>query len=166
MLWLIAIAIVAAASVAAWRLWRHWVQPWREIERLVHEVVAGQQPRTFLVDGNDCAQRVGIALEDVFLRQRDLARRGDESVVEIDAILGAMRDGLAVINADGSVRILNAALRRLFAVSDNGTPRYVMETFRDAAVAELVRRSLRTGETGTATINVRNAATVDRRVAV
>lgn len=161
-----AVGVAFVAGVSLWA-WRGWVQPWREMEELVQEVIHGRAPRTFLISGNRSTERIGVALEDVFLRQRDLTQRALEDELNTQAILGAMRDGLAVLDASGRVRILNQALRQLFALAEEGAGRNVIETFRDPLVADLVTRTLRTGEAGNASINVRGSWTnEDRRVAV
>lgn len=164
--WLAGAAVILLGGVAL-RLWGAWVRPWRDVEELVRDVTNGRAPRTFILNGNRLAERVGVALEDVFLRQRDLARRAAQDELNIRAILGAMRDGLAVIDGDVRVRIVNSAVRQLFGITDEQVGGNVLETFRDALVADVVTRTLRTGETATAAINVRgNSTTEDRRVAV
>lgn len=165
--WFLAIVGAVLACVCAVRFWRAWLRPWRDVERLVDDVINARAPRTFIIDGNASAQRIGIALEDVFLRQRELARRAEDDELNIRTILGAMHDGLAVIDSDGRVHLLNAAARRLFDINDERLGSNAMETFRDALVAELVTRTLRTGEPATESINIRRgSATEDRRVAI
>jgi two-component system phosphate regulon sensor histidine kinase PhoR len=167
MLWFVATVGFIIACIAAQRFWRAWLRPWRDLEELVTEVINGRAPRTFLVDGNASAQRIGVAMEDVFLRQRELAKRAEEDELNIRTILGAMRDGLAVVDADGRVGLLNAASRQLFAINDERLGANVMETFRDTMVADVVTRTLRTGATATESINLRGASSSgDRRVAV
>lgn len=167
MLWFVAIVGCIIVGVAAVRFWRAWLRPWKDVERLVHDVIKGRAPRTFLVDGNSSAQRIGIALEDVFLRQQELAKRAGEDELNIRTILGAMRDGLAVVDADGRVRLLNRALRELFAIDEDRVGANLLATFRDTRVVETVTRTLRAGETATESINLRDhTGNGDRRVAV
>lgn len=166
MFWIVAALILSAAAVvAAIGHWRYWMRPWRDVERLVDDVVNGRAPRTFIVDGNRPAARIGVALETIFLRGRDLERRAHENESDVRSILGAMRDGLAVVAPDGRVRLLNTAARELLNVRDESPAGTVMETFRDAIVAELVATTLRTGTTETRSINLRSGA-ADRQVAV
>lgn len=167
MLWIVASVCSVLVCIAAVAHWRHWMRPWREIEDLVRDVIRGRAPRTFLVNGNRTAERIGLALEDVFHRQRDLTQRAQENELNIRTILGAMRDGLAVVDGDGRVRLLNAALRQLFEISEDRVGGNVMETFRDTLVAEVVTRTLRTGEVATESINLRNGSSRgNRHVAV
>lgn len=167
MVWFVAVAGGIALCIAALHFWRAWIQPWRELERIVTDVIHARAPGTFIPSGNRIAQRIGIALEDVFLRQRELAARAQQDELNIRTILGAMRDGLAVVDATARVRVVNAAARELFALAEERIDGELMETFRDPLVAELVTRTLETGETGTESINVRGSSQrEDRRVAL
>ena len=79
MAWILAIVVCVGLFVLGRALWRSWVRPWRDVEQLVDDVINARRPRTFLVDGNAAGQRIGVALEDVFLRQRDLTNRAREA---------------------------------------------------------------------------------------
>ena len=167
MFWFLAIVCFAAVGIAVVRFWRGWLRPWKDIEQLLEDVIHGRSPRTFLVSGNRAAQRIGIALEDVFLRQQELAKRADEDELNIRTILGAMRDGLAVIDADGRVRLLNRASRELFAIDEDRAGANLLQTFRDTLLVEAVTRTLRTGQTATESINLRgDSIRGDRRITI
>jgi two-component system phosphate regulon sensor histidine kinase PhoR len=167
MVWFVVSVSFIVAAIVALRLWHKWGRPWGDVEKLVQDVINARAPGTFLVDGNGAAQRIGLALEDVFLRQRDLAKRAQDDELNIRMILGAMRDGLAVVDIDGCVLLLNAAVRQLFALNEDRVGANVMETFGDTLVNEIVTRTLRTGETATKSVNLRGvSSTGDRRVAV
>ena len=167
MVWFVASVCCLVVGVAALRFWRAWLRPWKDVEQLVRDVINGRAARTFLIDGNRSAQRIGVALEDVSLRQQELAKRAGEDELNIRAILGAMRDGLAVIDADGRVRLWNRRLRELFAINDEHAGATLLQTFRDTLVVETVTRTLRTGETASESINLRDhTGNGDRRVAI
>ncbi len=145
MLWVLA-SLACIALVAGFvRFRRNWVRPWHEIEQLVKEVANVRTPPTFLVDGNPRAQRIGLALEEVFLRQRELASRAQAGELNVRGILDAMQDGLAVIDGNARVRLLNPALRRMFSISVERDGAAVLETFRDSLVAKTIDETLRTG---------------------
>src|SRR5919198_1871201 len=103
MLWILLAAIVGSAIVLAYVVWRKWIAPWHEIEKLVRQVGRGEQPRTFLVEGGREAERVGVALEDILTRQRSLDRQLADYTSGQKAIFAAMQDGLLVV--DGERRI-------------------------------------------------------------
>lgn len=158
MAWVLAIVLCVGLFFLGRAFWRTWVRPWRDVERLVDDVINARAPRSFLVDGNAAAQRIGVALEDVFLRQRDLTSRAREGELNIRTILGAMHDGLAVVDAEGRVRLLNRVVRRMFAIADEELGERALETFRDGLVADIVARTLRSGAPETGSINLRSGS--------
>ncbi len=167
MTWILAIVVCVSLFGLARALWRRWGRPWRDVEQLVDDVINARAPRTFLVEGNAAAQRIGVALEDVFLRQCDLTSRAREGELNVRTILGAMRDGLAVVDAEGRVRLLNRVVREMFAIAEEQLGERVLETFRDGLVAGFVARTLRSGAPETGSINLRSGpAEVLRRVSV
>ena len=99
MWWLILAIICGIVAVTVLVFWRKWAAPWRQIEELVTQIGRGERPPTFLVDGGADAQRVGLALESIFARQQELDRQmaGRESGTQ--TILGAVQDGLLVVDA-------------------------------------------------------------------
>lgn len=167
MLWILASFCMVITALAAVRFYRRWVRPWKQMERVVDDVIHARAPQTFLVDGNPGAHRIGIALEQVLVRQRDLSNRAQEGELNVRTILGAMRDGLAVIDADGRVRLTNPALRQMFPMADERPGGTVIETFRDSLVANVVSQTLSAGATATESINLRSdSAAGGRRVAL
>ncbi len=166
MLWIISSVCCVVVMIAIARFYRRWVRPWRDIEQIVKAVGNFRPPRTFLVDGNPFAQRVGIALEDVFSRQRELASRAQEGELNVRTILGAMHDGLAVVDGDGHVRLLNSAARRMFAISEERTGAGLIETFRDGLIANVVNGTLRSGGTATESIKIRGESADAARQAI
>ena len=135
--------LFAAVGVVAWR---KWIAPWRQIERLVTQVAGNDRPRTFLVDGGAEPRRVGLALESIFARQQELNRQiaGRESGTQI--ILGAMQDGLLVVDRSLRVTLVNQAFRKWFGLPEVslGTP--LLDIVRDATVDRLIAEMLRTGQ--------------------
>src|SRR5436190_804868 len=106
MSWLLLGVTCIAFATIAFVGWRKWIAPWRHIEQLVKQIAAGERPRTFLVDGGTLAQRVGLALENIFQRQQQLDQQitGRESGTQ--AILGAMQDGLLVVDTRRHITLL------------------------------------------------------------
>src|SRR5919106_1030846 len=135
--------VFAAVGVVAWR---KWIAPWRQIERLVTQVAGNDRPRTFLVDGGAEPRRVSLALESIFARQQELNRQiaGRESGTQI--ILGAMQDGLLVVDRSLRVTLVNQAFRKWFGLPEVslGTP--LLDIVRDATVDRLIAEMLRTGQ--------------------
>src|SRR5207248_11240953 len=62
-------------------------------------------PSTFLINGGPEPHRVGLALESIFARQQELERQiaGRESGTQ--TILGAMEDGVLVVDARSRITL-------------------------------------------------------------
>jgi two-component system phosphate regulon sensor histidine kinase PhoR len=146
MWWLFLGVVCILLVVTALAIWRKWIAPWRHIEQLVRQIAGGGRPRTFLVNGGAVAQRVGLALEIISARQQELGRQiaGRESGTQ--TILGAMQDGLLVVDQSLRVTLVNHAFRKLFGLPEIslGTP--LLDIVRDATVDRLIGETLRTGK--------------------
>ena len=146
MFWILLAAIIGSTIAIVYLVWRRWIAPWRQIERLVRQIGRGEQPRTFLVEGGKEAQRVSIALENIFRRQLGLNRQIGERASGNRAIFSAMRDGLLVVDAERRITLLNAALQELFALKDDPLGASFLETLRDANVEEAISETFRRRE--------------------
>jgi len=142
---LLGVTCIAFAGIALVG-WRKWIAPWRHIEQLVRQIAGGEQPRTFLVDGGTLAQRVGLALESIFRRQQQLDQQitGRESGTQ--AILGAMQDGLLVVDTRRYIILMNRTFEDLFELRDGTVGAPLLETVRHATLDRLIAETLRTGE--------------------
>ena len=140
------VAIVGSAVAIGYVVWRKWIAPWRQIERLVRQLGRREQPRTFLIEGGGEARRVAVALEDIFARQLQLNRQIGESASGNRAIFSAMRDGLLVVDAERRITLLNAALQELFGLKDDSLGAPFLETMRDANVEEAISETFRCRE--------------------
>src|SRR3989442_9808191 len=138
MFWILLAAIIGSTIAIVYLVWRRWIALWRQIERLVRQIGRGEQPRTFLVEGGKEAQRVSVALEDIFRRQLGLNRQIGERASGNRAIFSAMRDGLLVVDAERRITLLKAALQELFALKDDPLGGCFLETLRDANVEEAI----------------------------
>lgn len=125
--------------------WRKWILPWRQIEGLVRQIGRREQPRTFLIQGGKEAQRVGVALEDIFTRQQELNRQIDERASGQEAILSAMQDGLLVVDGRRRVALLNRAFCNLFEIGEDSLGAPLLESVRDPAVEQIVGETFRRG---------------------
>src|SRR5260370_35246276 len=90
-------ATVGSTVAIVYVAWRKWITPWTHIERLVRQIGRREQPRTFLIQGGKEAQRVGVALEDIFKRQQELNRQIDGGGSGRKGILSAIKDGLLCV---------------------------------------------------------------------
>jgi two-component system phosphate regulon sensor histidine kinase PhoR len=131
-------ATVGSTVAVVYVAWRKWITPWTHIERLVRQIGRREQPRTFLIQGGKEAQRVGVALEDIFKRQQELNRQVDERVSGQKAILSAMQDGLLVVDGRRRLALLNRAFCDLFKIGEDSLGAPLLESVRDPAVEKIV----------------------------
>jgi two-component system phosphate regulon sensor histidine kinase PhoR len=146
MLWLI-ISIAWGSIIAfAYVAWRNWIAPWRQIERLVRQITAGERPRTFLVEGGRRARQISLALENIFARQHAIAEQFAQRESGTKTILSAMHDGLLVVDASGRVVVANETFRKLFSLREvsGGTP--LLDAVRNVELHQLIAETLRNGE--------------------
>src|SRR4029077_14043783 len=126
-------AIIGSTIAVGYFVWRRWIAPWREIERLVRQIGRGDHPRTFLVKGGREAQKVGIALEEISARQRRLDHEAVRRASEQSAIFSAMQDGLLVLDGERRIALFNRTLQRLFGLNENALGAPLLESVREAS---------------------------------
>ena len=146
MYWLILGVLCALFAVTALLLWQKWAAPWPQIEQLVSQIARGESPSTFLVNGGADPHRVGLALETIFARQQELERQiaGRES--DTQTILGAMQDGVLVVDARSRITLMNSTFQRLFDLRDPAVGVPLVEAIRHATLDQLIAETLGTGE--------------------
>ena len=167
MWWLLIAVVCVLVAGCALISWRKWIAPWQRIDELVSQIAGGERPRTFLVDGGTQAQRVGLALETIFERQQQLDQQivGRESGMQ--TILGAMQDGLLVVNARRHIALMNRTFEKLFELRDGGVGAPLLEIVRHATLDRLIAETLRTGEAMRSELSLTDSQTyTERRVEV
>jgi two-component system, OmpR family, phosphate regulon sensor histidine kinase PhoR len=142
MSWLLLAAITGSTIAIACIVRRKWIRPWCEMERLVKQVGRGEQPRTFLIDGSNEARRVSVALEEILTRQRELDRQISERASGQKAILGAMQDGLLVVDGQRRLALINRAFSDLFEIDEDSLGAPLLESVRNPAVERIVAETL------------------------
>jgi two-component system phosphate regulon sensor histidine kinase PhoR len=149
--------------VTALFLWQKWAAPWAQINQLVTQIARGERPSTFLINGGKDPHRVGLALENIFARQQELEGRiaGRESGTQ--TILGAMQDGLLVVDARSRITLMNPTFQELFELHDPAVDVPLIEAVRHATLDQLVTETLRTGEAMRSELSVTNSHTYSER---
>src|SRR5438309_7159147 len=146
MLWLIICIALGSAIAFSYVAWRNWIAPWRKFKQLDRQVVGGERPRIFLVEGVRRARLIILALENIFARQHAI----DEQIAQRESgtktILSAMHDGLLVVDAGGRVVVANETFWKLFSLREvsGGTP--LLDAVRNAELHQLITETLRKGE--------------------
>lgn len=144
--WILLVTLLVSIIVLGHFVWRRWIVPWSEIERLVRQIGRGDQPRTFLIKGGREAQRVGVALEDISSRQQRLDLESARHASEQSAIFSAMQDGLLVLDGERRIALFNRTFQNLFGLDQKSLGVSLLESVRVASVDELISRTFRDGE--------------------
>ncbi|MBA2269479.1 MAG: PAS domain-containing protein [Chthoniobacterales bacterium] len=155
--------LIAAISLALW--WR-WGRPWRDVERIAEAAASGETPPGFLVSGNPSALRVGFALEKLANRRRELEARLSEGQLSVQAVFGAMLDGLVVVDERRRIRMVNREFGRLFGSdhAEPGTP--LLEVIGHASMDRLVTEAMATGEPRRESIQMSRGPSAGRELEV
>jgi len=139
--WTLGIALLLVVA-AAFVLQRLYLRPWRELEHLLTRIGRGEQPPTFLLGGTTRARRVGLALEQLLARQRELDRQVSKDAAEVRAVLAALTDGLLVVDSSQHILICNPAFEELYGQSRIATGTVLLDIIRDSDVIEPIRGAL------------------------
>jgi len=139
--WTLGIALLLVVA-AAFVLQRLYLRPWRELEHLLTRIGRGEQPPTFLLGGITRARRVGLALERLLARQRELDRQVSKDAAEVRAVLAALTDGLLVVDSSQHILICNPAFEQLYGQSRIATGTALLDIIRDSDVIEPIRAAL------------------------
>jgi two-component system phosphate regulon sensor histidine kinase PhoR len=149
--------------VIALVFWQKWAAPWPRIEQLVSQIARSERPSTFLINGGKDPHRVGLALENIFARQQELELQiaGRESGTQ--TILGAMEDGLLVVDARSRVTLMNPTFQKLFELRDPAVGVPLVEAVRHATLDQLVAETLLTGEAMRSELSLADSRTRSER---
>ena len=163
MYWLILGVLCAVFAVTTLLLWQKWAAPWPQIEQLVSQVARGERPSTFLINGGPDPQRVGLALETISAHQQELERQiaGRESGTQ--TILGAMEDGVLVVDARSRITLMNSTFQKLFDLRDPAVDVPLVEVVRHATLDQLIAETLETGEATRSELSVTDSQTHNER---
>jgi two-component system, OmpR family, phosphate regulon sensor histidine kinase PhoR len=163
MCWLILGVLCVLFAVITLVFWQKWAAPWPRIEQLVSQIARSERPSTFLIDGGKDPHRVGLALENIFARQQELELQiaGRESGTQ--TILGAMEDGLLVVDARSRVTLMNPTFQKLFELRDPAVDVPLVEAVRHATLDQLVAETLLTGEAMRSELSLADSRTHSER---
>ena len=140
--WLLFWVFLTTAIALAFFAWRKWIAPWRAIQQLADQIARGENPRTFLIDGSEKPQRVGLTLEKIFARLDELNRSAAGRESGTQTILRAMQDGLLVVDANRHVILANKAFRKLFGLGEITIGEPLLYVLRNPTIDRLIHDAL------------------------
>jgi two-component system phosphate regulon sensor histidine kinase PhoR len=138
--------VLAVVLAIGFGVWHKWIAPWKDVEQLADDIVERRPPRKFLISGNPHARRIGLALETLTDRRRELEQRVRESELSVQAVFGAMLDGLVVVDDLRRIRLMNREFRRVFGIEEKVSGGTVLELIRHVSVDRLVMEAIRSGQ--------------------
>jgi two-component system, OmpR family, phosphate regulon sensor histidine kinase PhoR len=139
--WIFGIGLLLVVA-AIFFMQRAWLQPWNELEQILTRIGRGEQPPTFLLTGNAQIRRIGLALEQLLIRQRALDRQVSKDAAEVRAVLAALTDGLLVVDSTQHILICNPAFEKLYGKSRIAAGTALLDIIRDSDVIEPIRAAL------------------------
>src|SRR5205814_8687915 len=134
MVWFALCLFAAVLTVTALAVWRRWIAPWKDMEELSHAVVDKRPPRKFLISANPQSRAIGLAFERLADRQRELEERFREGEFSVQAVFGAMLDGLVVVDDRRRVRMMNREFRRASGLEEAEAGQPLLELIRHASI--------------------------------
>ncbi len=164
--WIAFALVLALLLYTWWWLWSGWMEPARELEQLVEEVTAEKIPKTFLIGGSERMRGIALALEQLALREGALRARVQEGEFGVQAIVGALADGLVVADGQRRIRLMNQAFREAFRAEPERAGGTLLETVRDASVERLLGEALTSGERRRGALTLRRSADEERHFEV
>jgi two-component system phosphate regulon sensor histidine kinase PhoR len=166
MVWFAFCGLITVALATALAVWRKWVVPWKDVEELADAIVQHRAPRKFLISGNPHARRIGLALENLTDHRRELEERVREGELSVQAVFGAMLDGLVVVDDLRRVRLMNREFRRVFELEENISGGTLLEVIRHASVDRLVMEAIRVGQPKRESIQLSRGTSEAREIEV
>ena len=163
MYWLILGVLCALFAVITLLLWKKWETPWPQIEQLVSQIARRESPPTFLISGGAGPRRIGLALETIFARQQELEHQIASRESDTETILGAMEDGVLVVDARSRITLINSTFKTLFELRDPAVGVPLVEAVRHATLDQLIAETLETGEPIRSELSVADSRTHSER---
>ena len=146
MVWFAFCGLIAVVFATALAVWRRWIAPWKDVEELSRAIVDKSPPRKFLISANPQSRNIGLALEMLVDRQREIEERFREGELSVQAVFGAMLDGLVVVDDRRRVRMMNREFRRAFGLEEAEPGEPLLEMIRHASIDRLVMEAIRVRE--------------------
>ena len=166
MAWVLLAVLVVSAAFAAVHVWRRYIDPWREVDELLSALASGRAPRKFLMTGNLRATSIGRSLETIADRLHDLEHRVHESEFSVQAVFGAMLDGLVVVDERRRIRMINREFGCIFGVNSATPGTALVEVIGHATIDRLVHDAIAADEPRSESIQMSRGPSEGRELEV
>jgi PAS domain S-box len=130
-------------GIVGFIVWRKWIAPWRQVEQVITQISRGDRPRTFLMEGNGPAQRIGFQLEKIVSNLEQLQKQIAKRESGMQTIFSAMQDALLVVDSNRQVILTNQTFRKLFDAPEISLAMPLLEIVRDPTLDRLLTDAFR-----------------------
>jgi len=117
-----------------------------QMSRLTEQLVAGQRPKSYYIDGPPLVEQISRHLETLGARLEQFHRQQREEDFNLNVLLANMVEGVMVVDERHVVRLVNDELLNLFQLKQSPLGRTVLESLREARVEMIVRETIQRGE--------------------
>jgi two-component system phosphate regulon sensor histidine kinase PhoR len=140
----------AVLILASWWWWsRRDARNWRHLAQLLADLADGRPVAGFVFRHGGRFAQLTHVLEKLAGEQDRLRQQMSYDSFNLRTILASMEEGVIVVDAQQTLRVVNPSFLRLFDLKADPVGQTVLRTLREAAFAEVVSAALKTGEAQT-----------------
>ncbi len=133
-----AVVVTAGAAVVSYLVARSTVRPIREVTAAVHKLSAGDFDVRIMPAKRGRLRKLGDDFNEMAFKTKTLVAELLQQREAMDAIVGSIQEGLAVLDSSGVIVLANESFRRICADREVVGKHY-WEVVRDPHVAGLVK---------------------------
>jgi len=138
LVWSAAVFAIVAAAVVSYLIARGTVRPISELTAAFRQLSAGDFDVRVMLGRRGRVRQLGDDFNAMVFSTKTLVDELRQQREALNAIVGSMQEGLAVVDSSGRLVLTNASFRRLVGES-KADGRYYWEVIREPDFVELVR---------------------------
>jgi two-component system phosphate regulon sensor histidine kinase PhoR len=144
---LLAVAIAAGLTIAFGYVLRGLISaPLRDIAAASRKLAAGDLSQRLPISGDEEIAALGNSLNTMAKSLSEQLQALSEGKRRLESIVGAMTEGVMVLDGGGSISLTNRALHKLIEIDRDLVGRTPLEVFRIPAIDEAVHQVMQMGE--------------------
>lgn len=133
---MIAVIATVVVVVLAGGIWLVFVGPFLRFRDALARMAHGDPEAAFLIPRSFWLAGATAELRDVSRQISEIGRRQRDELIDLNAILSSLTEGVLVIDRSQRIRLANGSLSRLFNLAESAVGRTLMEVFREASLRE------------------------------
>jgi len=145
----------------------HWLisRPLYEMSIISKKLASGDLTQRLPISGDEEIAALGNSLNTMAKNLSDQMRELSDGKQRLELIVGAMSEGVVVLDANGQISLTNRAVRNVLENDRDLIGKTLLEVFRKPEVENAVRRVLAGGSTEVVEMTTWNARIVQANVA-